>query len=69
MKFLSIKMHRAITLSSIEAKYRGVVNAATQCSWLHGILGEFGIESETSTVIYCYNQSTIRISNDPILTK
>ena len=33
---------------------------------LQGILGECGIESETSTVIYCDNQSTIRISTDPV---
>ena len=43
------------------------VNAATQCLWLQGILGEFGIETETSTVIYCDNQRTICISTDPVL--
>ena len=46
-------------VSSTEEEYRGAVNAATQCLWLQGILEEFGIECETSTVIYCDNQSTI----------
>ena len=55
----SSKKQSAITLSSIEAKYRGVVNATTQCLWLQGKLGEFGIESDTSTIIYRDNQSTI----------
>ena len=45
------------------------MNAATQCLWLRGILGEFGIETKTSTVIYCDNQSTICISTDTILRK
>ena len=61
------KKQSAIGLSSIEAEYRGAVNATTQCLWLQGILGEFGIESETYTIIYCENQSTIQISTDPVL--
>ena len=51
--------------SSTEAEYIGVVNAATQCLWLQGLLGECGFESEYSTTIYYDNQSTIRICNDP----
>src|SRR5713226_7696027 len=62
----SSKNQSAIALSSTEAEYRGVVNAATQCLWLQGILGECGFESEFSTIIYCDNQSTIRICNDPV---
>ena len=42
----SIKKESAIALSSIEAKYRVVVNATTQCLWLQGILGECGFESD-----------------------
>ena len=34
-------------------KYRGVVNAATQCLWLQGIIGECGFESDFLTSIYC----------------
>ena len=55
----SSKKQSAIALSSTEAEYRGVVNAATQCLWLQGLLGECGFESEYSTTIYCDNQSTI----------
>ena len=35
----SSKNQSAIALSSTEVEYRGVVNAATQCLWLQGILG------------------------------
>ena len=38
---LSKKQH-TISLSLIEAEYKGTVNAATQCVWLQGILGELG---------------------------
>ena len=55
----SSKKQSAIALSSTEAEYRGVVNAATQCLWLQGLLGECGFESKYSTTIYCDNQSTI----------
>ena len=54
----SSKKQSAIALSSTEAEYRGVVNAATQCLWLQGLLGECGLESKYSTTIYCDNQST-----------
>ena len=37
----SSKKQSTRALSSIEAEYRGVVNAATQCLWLQGILGEW----------------------------
>ena len=62
----SSKKQSAIALSSTEAEYRGVVNAATQCLWLQGILGECGFESKFSTIIYYDNQKTIRIYNDPV---
>ena len=55
----SSKKKSAIALSSIEAEYKGAMNAATQCLWLLRIPGEFGIESETSIVIYRDKQSNI----------
>ena len=65
----SSKKHSAIAFSSTEAEYRGVVNAATQCLLLQGILGECGFESKFSVVIYCDNQRTIQISTDPFQRK
>ena len=62
----SRKKQSAIALSSTEVEYRGVVNAATQCLWLQGILGECGFESKFSTIIYHDNHSTIQICNDPV---
>ena len=61
----SSKKQSAIALSSTEVEYRGVVNATTQCLWLQGILGECGFESYFSTIIYCDNEITIQIYNNP----
>ena len=55
-----------ISLSLVEAKYRGAVNAATQCVWLQGILGELGFALDSPIVICYENKSEIHISTDII---
>ena len=62
----SSKKKHTISLSSVEAEYKGVVNAATQCVWLHGILRELGVALDSPTVIRCENQSVIKISTNPL---
>ena len=41
-----------------------VVNAATQCVWLQGILQEFGVAIDSPTNIWVENQSSIKISTN-----
>ena len=65
----SSKEQSTIGHSSTEEEYIGVVNATNQCLWLDGILGEFGIESETYTVIYCGKKCTIQTSTIPVPRK
>jgi hypothetical protein len=67
--FWSSKKQSMISLSTIEAEYRGVVNASTQAVWLWGILSEFCIQYPLSTIIFCDNQVSIRILIDPIQRK
>ena len=62
----SSKKQAAIALSSAEAEYMGAVNACIQAVWLQGILYEFEIGSDLSTIIFCDNQTTINISTDPV---
>ena len=64
--YWSIKKKDSISLSSTEAEYRGVVNACIQEVWLQGILSKFDIGSTSYTVIFCDNQSDIKISTDPV---
>ena len=56
-------------MSSVEAEYRGSVNACIQAVWLQGILSEFDFGSALSTIIFCDNQSAIKISTDPVTRK
>ena len=64
--FWSSKNQAAIALSSAEAKYQGAVKACIQAVWLQGILLEFDLGSTLSTVLFCDNQSAIKISIDQI---
>ena len=64
-----VRNKSAIALSSTKAEHRGAMNATTQCLWLQGILGEFGIDSKNYKFIYCENQSSIWISTDPVMTQ
>ena len=49
-----------------EAEYRGSVNASIQEVRIHVILTEFRIQTSSTMDFYCDNQSTIKISSDPI---
>ena len=62
--FWSSKKQHTIFLSLAKVEYSGAVNAATQCVWLQGILGEIGFAFDSPTVIWCDNQSEINISTN-----
>eukprot|EP00253_Pinus_taeda_P030481 PITA_30481 len=60
------KKQAAISLSSAEAEYRGVVEASKEALWLHQILSEFGFEQQHPTTLWCDNQSAIQLCKDPV---
>eukprot|EP00253_Pinus_taeda_P033755 PITA_33755 len=62
----SSKKQAAISLSSTEAEYRGVVNITIQALWLQHFLTELGIQFHQPIVIWCDNQSTLKFCRDPI---
>ena len=62
----SSKKNTSIALSSAKAEYRGVVNACIQAVWLQGIILEFDIGSNLSTVLFFDNQSAVKISIDVV---
>ena len=64
--FWSRKKQAIIALSSVEAEYRGAVNACIQTVGLQGILSEFDLGSTLYTVLFCDNQSAIKKSTDPV---
>eukprot|EP00253_Pinus_taeda_P013807 PITA_13807 len=62
----SSKKQAAISLSSAEAEYRGVVNITIQALWLQHFLTEFGIHFRQPIVIWCDDQSTLKFCSDPV---
>eukprot|EP00253_Pinus_taeda_P001949 PITA_01949 len=60
------KKQAAISLSSAEAEYRGVVEASKEALWLRQILLEFGFEQQHPTTLSCDNQSAIQLCKDPV---
>jgi hypothetical protein len=57
---------RSVALSSVEAEYMAVSQAACEAIWMRKILvGLFGSHLDM-TVIYCDNQSCIKLSINPV---
>eukprot|EP00253_Pinus_taeda_P029851 PITA_29851 len=60
------KKQGAISLSSAEAEYRGVVEASKEALWLRQIVSKFGFQQEHPTTLWCDNQSAIQLCKDPV---
>eukprot|EP00253_Pinus_taeda_P022585 PITA_22585 len=58
------KKQSAISLSSVEAEYRGAVEASKEALWLYQILLEFGFQQQHLTTLWCDNQSAIQLCKD-----
>eukprot|EP00253_Pinus_taeda_P022773 PITA_22773 len=53
------KKQSAISLSSVEEKYHGVVKSSKEVLWLRQILSKFGFQQQHLTTLWCDNQSAI----------
>eukprot|EP00253_Pinus_taeda_P030973 PITA_30973 len=60
------KKQGAISLSSVEAEYRGAVEASKEALWLCQVLSEFGFQQQHPTTLWCDNQSVIQLCKDPV---
>ena len=60
----SSKKQPTVTLSSIEAKYKGVAVAACEVAWLHTLLRQLGVQVQRPVVIYCDNLSSIQLARN-----
>eukprot|EP00253_Pinus_taeda_P022430 PITA_22430 len=60
------KKQSAISLSSVEAEYRGAVEASKEVLWLCQIPSEFGFQQQHPNTLWCDNQSAIQICKDPV---
>eukprot|EP00253_Pinus_taeda_P026763 PITA_26763 len=58
------KKQGAISVSSAEVEYHGVVEASKEALWLRHILSEFGFQQQRLTTLWCGNQSAIQLCKD-----
>jgi len=62
----SSKKQPTVTLSSMEAEYRGVAVVACEVVWLQKLLSDLGQSMDVPIVIYCDNISSILLANNSI---
>ena len=56
-------MQHTDALSTTEAKFISLSEVAKEVIWLHGFLGDLGIE-QVDCVVFCHNQSAIHLAKD-----
>jgi hypothetical protein len=61
----SSKKQTCVALSSCESEYRALVEASKEAIWIQNLYKELGFLIEKSAIIYCDNQSSIKISKNP----
>ncbi|MCH80374.1 copia-type polyprotein, partial [Trifolium medium] len=63
----SSKKQPIVTLSTTEAEFVAAASCACQGIWLRNVLSHLKIVQSSSTVMYCDNSSSIKLSKNPIL--
>ncbi|XP_049394795.1 secreted RxLR effector protein 161-like [Solanum stenotomum] len=63
----SSRKQKIVTLSSTEAEFVAATTCACQAVWLRRILEELQFKQEKATTIFCYNNSAIKLSKNPVL--
>ena len=58
-------LQRTVALSTAEAEYVSVANAAKQVLWIQQLLSDIGI-NQTKTPLYCDNQAALALTKNPI---
>lgn len=61
------KKQPVVTLSTTEAEFIAAANCACQTVWLRRILKQLDMTQNKTSVIYCDNSSTIKLSKNPVL--
>lgn len=63
----SSKKQPIVTLSTTEAEFIAATACACQAIWLRRILEELQVKQVTATIIFCDNNSAIKLSKNPVL--
>lgn len=63
----SSKKQPIVTLSTTEAEFIAAASCACQAVWLKRVLEKLDHISDGTTIIYCDNSSTIKLSKNPVM--
>ncbi|KAH9685900.1 hypothetical protein KPL70_014158 [Citrus sinensis] len=63
----SSKKQPVVTLSTTKAEFIAAASCACQGVWMRSVLEKLGHAQNESTVIHCDNNSTIKLSKNPVL--
>ncbi|KAL5537677.1 hypothetical protein UlMin_043566 [Ulmus minor] len=59
------KKQHIVSRSSAEAEYRAMANTSCEITWLLALLKDFGIDHYAPALLFCDNQSTLHIVENP----
>ena len=60
------KKQNSVALSSVEAEYMAMCQAAKEAVWLTGLLEDLGIDLETPIIIFGDNQGALALAQNPV---
>ena len=60
------KKQKVVARSSAEAEFRGMVHGICELLWIRRVLGDLGITLDTPMLLYCDNESAVKIANNPV---
>ena len=60
------RKQKSVALSTAEAKYIVACDACTEAVWLRRLISGLFDQVLDSTVIYCDNQSCVKLSENPV---
>ncbi len=62
----SSKQQKSVTLSSTESEYVAMVSGLQESLWISAILKELNLYKQESLILYCDNQSAIKLGSNPV---
>jgi hypothetical protein len=60
------KKHKSVALNTTDVEYIVACEACTEAVWLRKLISRLFDQVSDTTVIYCYNQSCMRLSEHPM---
>jgi len=60
------KKQTSVALSSVEAEYMGMCQAAKEAVWLTGLLEDLGLDLWSPLIVYGDNQGALALTQNPV---